>query len=423
MKIGIIAGAAFAGAAASLPVAQTAAVAEPIPVELGYFDEAGLHLPWGEAFQRSQRDTGRRADESRRAYDRCRNPSSGASLDILRFGLGAALGHRVGPRILLRPAPRQPSGDCGNAPTAVSGAASVNLVDANDAASGRAAVVAKIIFHNADDNLVRNSAALGGKCLALMDGASHLIPVRSMSDPDPYGFANPAASDPRRGLESRADNLRQRIAARQQAAVSARETLASQSNYKFGIGECTTPPGAPIPPRPASMSEAEIEDQAAGSCVDLMMRRHDPAKVMGALRSVRQEALLSSMRRYQAHPAACASDMPSQANDVMIRAVCAYSDIACYGTIQTVINECRVLVRRSCGAPLAAWERRVETINAAPAAARAQCEGARQNFIGARDDIASLQAELENVEGELGRLRATAPTPRAVPLSQARCGG
>lgn len=419
-------------AAATLLCAAVTLPLNPAPIhakgqvgELGYVNATGLVLSWSDTFVEAQRREARALDDRQQAYERCKNPghSLGAA-QAIGVGIGILRGRGVNWRSVLQPQRRSNARtDCGPAPGTGDVVAGVQIVDAASGNGGRYAVLARATFRRPGDNLVSGSGDFGGRCVALMDGAGNLIPVRSKVDPDPYGFANPFLPDPVKVLETRLATLESRIAMREQTANSAKAGLASLIAYDGRSGLCVTPQRQALPARPAALADAEIEEQAAGSCLDLLTRRQDPAKVIAAVRSVRQDFMITAMQRYRAHPASCASNvMTPQMRDFELRMICSMSDIACYGQIQTVLQQCMAAVRNSCGAPLEAWRRQVDAISRGPMAARAQCESTRLAVANAHRDIPVLRAELENARAQLANARAQ-HVGGALPLSQARCGG
>jgi hypothetical protein len=412
---------AIALAAASLPFNEVSATNSAVR-ELGSVGPDGVALSW-EAWEELKTDLGSSAEKSQREYERCRNPGPGLG-DLIRIGERLGGGRRFPFRFPLQD--RRPARDCGKPPviSEISNDARLVAIDTSRASNDqRFPVVAQLTFRRSGLSIVPGSESLGGRCVALSDSRGRLVPVRSLRDPDPYGFSNPFTQNSVVAAERRVEVARARIAAAEAKLSQDQSGIGTMAGYSRRVGQCVAPPTATPPPRPSSMSETEIEDQAAGACVDLAIRRHDPARVIGALRSIRWDAMLASMRRYQQKPASCAGVMPTQWNDVGIRMACAISDIGCYGAIQTAIQQCQAMVRNSCGAPLMEWKRRVAAIQAAPAEAKAQCEAKLQTVSNNSQQLTALRAELHQAETALSEARAAPVQSGSLPLSEARCGG
>jgi len=299
-------------------------------------------------------------------------------------------------------------------------------------------------FSNPGDNAIPLSKPITGKCVVIADARGNFVPIRSGSG-ERFAFSNPFS--PLNGeveqAQAEVDRLNREIASVEARTSSGSSNLSARmADFSRAGGRtgnegmyCPTVAQRSLPPRPTNaMSSAEIELQANGSCVDVMLRRHDRNKVINALAAVdRTDTAISNYRTWQGRKAQCSLVNPHNEDvDFGVRFNCGgISDIICYQEIRRVFNQCKAVVRNSCGGSISAYNAEVERIRREPQEQMNRCANAMAAVQDARaslnDNDYGLQGLRNDLAGAQQRLAAAQARPRAqgqsLSLSDARCGG
>lgn len=302
--------------------------------------------------------------------------------------------------------------------------------------------LSQFTFSNPNINWVQTTKPTAGKCMALVDARGNLVPIRSGTG-DKFSFTNPFS--PLNGevqqAQAEVDRLTSAIRSAESSRSSGGGTLSSLTAEFTRVGGrsdadgmyCPTFTQRALPPRPTNvMSAAEVELQANGSCVDVMLRSHDRLKVYNALsRADRTDTVVRNYNTWRNRKAQCSMGN-IQTNDYGVRASCGgLSDIWCYDTIIGQLNQCKIAVRNSCGGSLSSWQAQVDRIRREPQEAQYRCENALSAVQNARSSVGANDTNLQKLRGDLtaAQQRLTEaqgrPQPQAqsLSISQARCGG
>ncbi len=396
------------------------------PAGLGYVANDGLHVMFEGGFDAVIQKVIRQANSERQQWEFCTNPP------------------RVnGPFALPRfPVQQQ---NCGQQPAPFNpdNAATFSVYELAWSPTGTKVGERLSTFRiaNPGDNLVPLSKPITGKCVVLADVRGNFVQVRSGSG-DRFAFTNPFSSQTS-DIE-RAQGEVQRIAralsdAQNQKTSSSQNLAARMAEFTQAGGRtgaegmyCPTVVQRPLPPRPNTMSAAAVELQANGSCMDVLLRRHDQRKVVAAISAVdRTDTVVANYKTWKNQKAQCSMGN-IQTDDYGIRLACGgLSDIMCYNKIRDVFSQCHAVVRNSCGGGLSAWQAQVERIRREPQERMDRCSNAMAAVMDLRDaapdtdaNLAGLRSELIAAQQQLvDAMARSRPQAQSMSLSDARCGG
>ena len=265
-------------------------------------------------------------------------------------------------------------------------------------------------------------------CLYLTNEQNEKVPVRGADHAERYLFSMPhmieashlkVTEDAIKQAQLKIYELRNKV---DQAQAYFKEARA------YADGQCQMPAQRTIPPKPAGMSEEELQFQVESSCIDLLVRRFPDDRVENALFAINRDNQIEQWVRWSTlgrkNQAQCAKNSLSQAETMIPKIVCGVfgGDISNI-CIQQLYDQCVISAESRCNGPVQAWERKRRKIIAEPREIMSDCQARGSHMKQHMALLRQAHIELNTARDRLRQLKSKNPVPVTdrVSLEEAVC--
>jgi hypothetical protein len=291
-----------------------------------------------------------------------------------------------------------------------------------------------------------------GQCFGLVDGSGKSISIRdSRGGTNSHLFASAALEAHRAQAALESD----------QSVKEARLTRAQEDFDRFSGAvvasdawknkRCIAPPQEPLPPRPKTLSEAEITMHGKAFCLMLLNDQFDEDVVAKGARAQQKYSFLKAAQALKfdvTRTAECAHGYSYSARDLaylrgehmqqnvtepglagiligMMKGIDQQIRVTQeqrYRMIGSMLEACYSTARSNCRLPLSSWENSVAEVKARPQRIKAQCESDLAQARAANQSIKEAEKALAAAKAAVAANNQAKVSTQAIRLSQAACG-
>lgn len=240
------------------------------------------------------------------------------------------------------------------------------------------------------------TALAPNSCLGIVTDQGIPVPVRDTGEE--YLFRNPLYFAAQK--KAKIDSLSRQLAETIRLQTSAETGL--ESNSAFQNGQCRLIARRSRPPKPATMTDSEVNFQAQGACVDMFSNRYAIRDVYEALASIQEREMVTLHQHWlKAKPASCTKLVSrDQSGDIGCRMAKAFSIPVFRSCVLDAISQCITEAKNACRSPLTQWEQEIAHIEREPEVKKTACQNDLNSIAKSRTKITELQTELEAARSE-----------------------